>query len=411
MCTFAADLQNEKNLLTMFFDGISNSGMMAFSIIYGVTGAVPLIAALYLLLRRGNAFAPEVTPPVRLRHWAAAFFGVSALGHVWWYFVYITSADCHSMGDLLHSAGYVTAVALDFVTLQTTIAGVLLAMLQDRRRPVWPAFVATIPFMALCVALLVSPSYRLLQAATAYVLLLYALFTLYVGFAVRQYGRWLRDNYADLERKEVWQSHVLSLGFMLLFIFYALIDSSVAMFFVLHLIELVLFVFLLWRVETLSDLSGSGIQEDEETGIQEGEGEDLPSANTEQPDTLSDDAYEEMTLLLQKHCIDTGLYLQHDLNKAQVAQAIGTNRTYLSLYFMRQDTTYNAYINDLRIRHFIRLYREAIAAERPVTAQQLALMSGYRSYSTFSLAFKQRMDQSVTAWMRREKIEAGKDGN
>ena len=385
--------------------------MILFFIIYGVTGAVPLIAALYLLLRRGNAFAPEVTPPVRLRHWAAAFFGVSALGHVWWYFVYITSADCHSMGDLLHSAGYVTAVALDFVTLQTTIAGVLLAMLQDRRRPVWPAFVATIPFMALCVALLVSPSYRLLQAATAYVLLLYALFTLYVGFAVRQYGRWLRDNYADLERKEVWQSHVLSLGFMLLFIFYALIDSSVAMFFVLHLIELVLFVFLLWRVETLSDLSGSGIQEDEETGIQEGEGEDLPSANTEQPDTLSDDAYEEMTLLLQKHCIDTGLYLQHDLNKAQVAQAIGTNRTYLSLYFMRQDTTYNAYINDLRIRHFIRLYREAIAAERPVTAQQLALMSGYRSYSTFSLAFKQRMDQSVTTWMRREKIEAGKDGN
>ena len=395
----------------MLFEHTEFAVMILFFIIYGVTGAVPLIAALYLLLRRGNAFAPEVTPPVRLRHWAAAFFGVSALGHVWWYFVYITSADCHSMGDLLHSAGYVTAVALDFVTLQTTIAGVLLAMLQDRRRPVWPAFVATIPFMALCVALLVSPSYRLLQAATAYVLLLYALFTLYVGFAVRQYGRWLRDNYADLERKEVWQSHVLSLGFMLLFIFYALIDSSVAMFFVLHLIELVLFVFLLWRVETLSDLSGSGIQEDEETGIQEGEGEDLPSANTEQPDTLSDDAYEEMTLLLQKHCIDTGLYLQHDLNKAQVAQAIGTNRTYLSLYFMRQDTTYNAYINDLRIRHFIRLYREAIAAERPVTAQQLALMSGYRSYSTFSLAFKQRMDQSVTTWMRREKIEAGKDGN
>ena len=138
--------------------------MILFFIIYGVTGAVPLIAALYLLLRRGNAFAPEVTPPVRLRRWAAAFFGVSALGHVWWYLVYITSADCHSMGGLLHSAGYVTAVALDFVMLQTTIAGVLLAMLQDRRRPVWPAFVATIPFMALCVVLLVSPSYQLLQA-------------------------------------------------------------------------------------------------------------------------------------------------------------------------------------------------------------------------------------------------------
>ena len=27
--------------------------------------------------------------------------------------------------------------------------------------------------------------------------------------ALRQYGRWLRDNYADLEHKEVWQSFVV----------------------------------------------------------------------------------------------------------------------------------------------------------------------------------------------------------
>lgn len=399
----------------MFFEHTDVAVIILFFIIYGVTGAVPLIAALYLLLRRGNAFAPEVTPPVRLRRWAAAFFGVLALGHVWWYFVYITSADCHSMGDLLHSAGYVTAVALDLVTLQTTIAGVLLAMLQDRRRPVWPAFVATIPFMALCVALLVSPSHRLLQAATAYVLLLYALFTLYVGFAVRQYGRWLRDNYADLERKEVWQSLVLTVVFLLLFIFYALIYSSVAMFFVLHLIELVLFVFLLWRVETLPlltiDSDGGQTVSPAAADTETAQADSLAEAEAAEggspsPDTLYDDAYEEITLLLKKHCIDTGLYLQHDLNKAEVAKAIGTNRTYLSLYFMRKETTYNAYINDLRIRHFIGLYREAVAAQRPVVVQQLALMSGYRSYSTFSLAFKQRMGQNVTAWMHREEMEA-----
>ena len=401
----------------MSFDDISGNELMAFSIIYGVTAVVPLIAALYLLLRRGNAFAPEVTPPVRLRRWAAAFFGVTALGHVWWYILYALSGDVRSEADLMRTAGYMAAVVLDIVTLQTTIAGTLLAMLQDRRRPVWPVIAAMLPTVVLGAVLLAHPARLLMQAMIAYVVLLYVLFTVYVAFAVRQYGRWLRDNYADLERKEVWLSHVLSLGFMLLLIFYSFTEFDICWLYLLHFSELVFFVFLLWRVETLSDLSGSGIQEDEETGIQEGEVEDLPSANaeqpanTEQPDTLSDEAYEEMTLLLQKHCIDTGLYLKHDLNKAQVAQAIGTNRTYLSLYFMRQETTYNAYINDLRIRHFIRLYREAIAAERPVTAQQLALMSGYRSYSTFSLAFKQRMDQSVTTWMRREKIEAGKDGN
>ena len=57
-------------------------------------------------------------------------------------------------------------------------------------------------------------------------------------------------------------------------------------------------------------------------------------------------------------------------------------------------------INNLRIEHFVRLYREAVAAKRSFTAQQLAQESGFRSYSTFSSAFKQRMKQTVTSWMR-----------
>ena len=46
------------------------------------------------------------------------------------------------------------------------------------------------------------------------------------------------------------------------------------------------------------------------------------------------------------------------------------------------------------------LYREATSARQSITAQQLASDSGYRSYSTFSLAFKQRLGKSVTSWMR-----------
>ena len=79
---------------------------------------------------------------------------------------------------------------------------------------------------------------------------------------------------------------------------------------------------------------------------------------------------------------------------------IGTNRYYLSQYFSSQGMNYNTYINELRINHFISLYREAVAAQRSFTAQQLAMESGYRSYNTFSDAFKRRTGQSVTAWMR-----------
>ena len=60
-----------------------SSEVVLFFILYGITGVVPLIAALYLLLRRGNAFASDVTPPLRLRRWAASFFAVAALDHVW----------------------------------------------------------------------------------------------------------------------------------------------------------------------------------------------------------------------------------------------------------------------------------------------------------------------------------------
>ena len=403
------------------FGQISLDVILLFKL-YGVGAAVAAGACLYLVLRRANAFAPEVTPPVRLRRWTAAFFAVLAIGHLW----YLPAAV---LTDEDFTVCMLVSGLLDCVTVIPLVTVLLLCMLQDRQRPLWPVGVMTAPLVVLIVAVIVNRSEAYIPMVYGYLLLLGIGLIAYMVRAVRQYGRWLRENFADLEHKEVWQTEhkevwqtFVVLAVIVLMLGYYVVGYDGGMFYeyVIQVCGIVLVGHLLWRVETLSDLSGSGIQEDEETrrreyrntGIQEDgntgiqEGDAGPS-----PDTLSDDAYEEMTLLLQKHCIDTGLYLQHDLNKAQVAQAIGTNRTYLSLYFMRQETTYNAYINDLRIRHFIRLYREAIAAERPVTAQQLALMSGYRSYSTFSLAFKQRMDQSVTAWMRREKIEAGKDGN
>jgi AraC-like DNA-binding protein len=105
-------------------------------------------------------------------------------------------------------------------------------------------------------------------------------------------------------------------------------------------------------------------------------------------------------LLLQQRCIDTQLYLQHDMTLAQLAKSIGTNRLYLSQYFSSQDMNYNTYINDLRIKHFVSLYREALDTQRSFTIQQLALESGYRSYSTFNAAFKQSMGMTATEWMR-----------
>ena len=89
---------------------------------------------------------------------------------------------------------------------------------------------------------------------------------------------------------------------------------------------------------------------------------------------------------------------------AQLSATVGVNRYYLSQYFTNQGTSYYAYIHDLRIRYFVARYRELAAAHEPIVAQQLAQESGYHSYSTFSTAFKQRMGQSVTAWMSEEAL-------
>ena len=356
----------------MFSEQIS-SGMILFFILYGITGVVPLLAAIYLLLRRGNAFAPDVTPPLRLRRWAAAFFAVSALGHVWWYLFYIFSCD-------LHSVAYVAVVIFDCVTLLITIAGTLLAMLQDRRRPIWPAFAAMIPFVALGVLQIYYPDGSFTDIAGIYILSLYVLFSVYMVFAVRQYGRWLNDNYADLENKKVWLSQVVTLVCLLLFILYNLVDADNILIYILHIIELVLFGLLLWRVETLPQ---------------------LPSLTQQQPAALANIDIVQIERLLADHCVGPQLYLKHDFSLNQLAQAIGINRSYLSQYFSRQGITYNTYINNLRINYFIGRYQEIVQAQQPFTVQQLASESGYRSYSTFSLAFKQRMGQTVTAWMQK----------
>lgn len=72
----------------MFFGQIS-AWTMLFFMLYGGAAVTAAIACIYILLRKANAFAPDITPPVTLRRWAAAFFAVTALSHLWWFFIYI----------------------------------------------------------------------------------------------------------------------------------------------------------------------------------------------------------------------------------------------------------------------------------------------------------------------------------
>ena len=347
-----------------------------YIMLYAVVTAMAALASIYLLFRRGNAFAADVTPPRRLRRWTAAFFGVIAAGHLWYLPAAVLTSDDDIMLSLLIGA------LLDCVLTIPLVLVVMLCMLQDRRRPLWPVGVMVAPLVVGIAVYIGSRSEGMLPWLYGYFLLMAVGFTIYMVRAVRQYGHWLRDNYADLEHKEVWQSFLVLAVIMLMFGYYVVGYGGKTYEYIVQMCGLVLIGYLLWRVETLSDLE----------------------THPQQTHPLPDESlpYEKIASLLQQHCVDTQLYLQHNLNISQLAQALGTNRTYLRLYFVHQDTNYNAYINDLRIRHFVRLYSEAVADQRFFTVQELATQSGYRSYNTFALAFKQRMGKSVTEWKQED---------
>ena len=67
--------------------------------------------------------------------------------------------------------------------------------------------------------------------------------------------------------------------------------------------------------------------------------------------------------------------------------------------------TYNAYINRLRIEHFMSLYSKARKSSLPIIAKDLAAQSGYSSYMTFGAVFKRYTGSTVTAWMNQQEDE------
>ena len=359
-------------------------GDVFYMMFYAVVATLSMIASCYLLFRRANTIAPNVTPPVRLRRWTAAFFASMTLSHVWYMpILFLTTSDDVKLN-------YLIGALLDYLIVLPLGIIVLFVMLQDRRRPLWPAFVMTAPPVVIIAWYVVTRSDTLLPILYAYLILLCVCLVIYMVRAVRQYGHWLRDNYADLEHKEVWQSFVVLSIILLVFGIYAIGARGPASLYVFEINDIVLICYLLWRVETLNDLS---------LPVNDA-AEEMVNTEHEEDNALSLSMRIDIGPLLKMYCEEPQLYLQHDLSLFQLAKAIGTNRFYLSQYFSSQGMNYNAYINDLRIDYFISLYREAVTAQRSFTVQQLAFESGYRSYNTFRNAFKRKTEQSVTAWMK-----------
>ena len=359
-----------------------------FIMLYGGATALALASCIYLLFRRGNAFTSVGSSPRQLRLWTAAFMVAVVGSHVWWSLLgtlYLTD------DRLIRN---IVAITLDRLTFVPLVMCVLLRMLQDRPRPLWPVAAAFVPLAVFSFYCLVAHCDYFELVTECYSLLIGLAFLIYYVYALWQYNRWLHDNFADLQHKEVWQSLVFIACILFVYgaytwWFFAGMTSE----FLAQVNTFIIIGFILWRVETLQKLETY----EEDIEIQ-GDAETITLANEDSKAT----AYlpDSIGKLLKERCEDTQLYLQHELTLQQLSLAIGTNRTYLGAYFAQQGITYNAYINRLRVEHFVRLYNEEKDSSQPVTAKTIAQQSGFRSYTTFSLAFKNFMGTTVAEWMK-----------
>ncbi|MBO7590289.1 MAG: helix-turn-helix domain-containing protein [Prevotella sp.] len=353
-----------------------------FLMLYGGVAMLAMLAGIYLWLTRSLGIDPDFVPPRTLRRWTAAFMITASLSHVWWYVLGVYwLTDSRLMRDIM-------AIALDHILLVPLVMAMLLRMLQDCRRRLWPWAVVQIPTAIVAVEGIVTQNADSLDIMHYWQIAVIISFIIYYIYALFQYGRWLRENYADLEHKEVWQSLVFVVALFVVYEIYSTNPGVMSREYLAQFNTIAIVVFLLWRVETLQELEAV---EAKVTPQQE------QVADADSPGIPSN-----IPTLLVNCCEKTQLYLQHDLTLTQLAEKLGTNRTYLGQYFVQQNMTYNTYINRLRIDHFEHLYQDSIARARTITAQQLAFESGFRSYSTFAAAFKQLKGQTATEWMRQQ---------
>ena len=222
---------------------------MLFMVLYIGAAFFALVACLYLLFRQRNVFAEDVRSSRVLRRWTAVLMAAMVASHVWWYVIGMWwLAD-----DWLVRT--IVVIMLDHATLVPLVMAVLLRLLQDRSRPLWPWLVVQLPVVMFAIAGMYQRSWLYgYELPHYYQLAVVAVFVVYYIFALRQYGRWLLDNFADLERKEVWQSLLFAIILLMVYVIYTSNAGELMREYLSQVITFVIIVFLLWRVETLQEL-------------------------------------------------------------------------------------------------------------------------------------------------------------
>ncbi len=116
--------------------------------------------------------------------------------------------------------------------------------------------------------------------------------------------------------------------------------------------------------------------------------------------TDTSDVFLQIDAEVQQLFSEERLFLNPKLKLSDVARLAGTNRTYLSAYFNRENgATFFDFVNDWRID-----YAKQLLVESGDTLYVVAERSGFNSLSTFRRAFEQRNGCTPTVWRNQHKM-------
>ena len=381
-------------------------GFYQYLIHFVVMMTILITMALYLLTSSRNAFGSKLVTDQCLRRKAGRLIFIYVL-------IYLANIPMALwLADDLQLL-QMASVTVDMTIWCPIIMHFLLELLQDRRH--WDnrlLLVSVLAVMPLTGWLLTGHAWWKWAVYGMYL----AEVAFFIGWYIRAaiaYRRFLADNYADLEHKEVTWSWIILSSMLFSFINYMLMlfqsdmQVCVALSYIFHFADILFFGIIVWYIDNQQMLEPLTAETGVEELPKEQETETDETTNTLTDQTTREDVIITKTgALLRKYCEEAQLYLQHDLSLKTVAQECKTNRTYLGRYFASQGLTYYTYINKLRINHFQSLYREALKRKNtPPTIQQLSTDSGYVSYNTFSRAFLVCTGISVHQWIEQVKLE------
>ena len=102
---------------------------------------------------------------------------------------------------------------------------------------------------------------------------------------------------------------------------------------------------------------------------------------------------------LEKVFVEDEIFLNPTLNINDLAQALHTNRTYISNYLNQQlDTSFYEYVNGWRVDK-----AKQLLANTELTLEEITMQSGFNSLSSFRRYFVSATGLTPSAYRRRNK--------